>query len=56
MLKLTFFQVFNTTVAAAAFLVDDDVRSHPRKWYTLGGALLANVLFGDTVFIQARVT
>ena len=43
MLKLTFFQVFNTCVAAAAFLVDPTVRSHPRQWFTLGGALLANV-------------
>ena len=52
MLKLTFFQVFNTTVAAAAFRYDPIVASHPRQWYTLGGALLANVMLGDAIFIQ----
>ena len=52
MLKLTFFQVFNTCVAAAAFLVDPNVWSNSRHWYTLGGALLANVTLGDAIFIQ----
>jgi hypothetical protein len=52
MLKLTFFQVFNTSVAAAAFAMDPAVASNRREWYTLGGALIANVMFGDAIFIQ----
>lgn len=52
MLKLTFFQVFNTVVAASAFLFDPTVAAHPRQWYSLGGALLANVTIGDAILIQ----
>ena len=52
MLRLTFFQVFNLVVAAAAFLIDPDVRADARKWYSLGGALIANFMFGDFILIQ----
>ena len=52
MLKLTFFQVLNTVVAAFFFLVDPTVARSPRQWYSLGGALLENVMIGDCIFIQ----
>ena len=53
MLRLTFFQVFNLVVASAAFLIDPTVRENSgRKWFALGGALLANFMFGDCILIQ----
>ena len=52
MLKLTFFQSFNTIVAAASFWIEPTVRAEPRRWYSLGGATIANVMFGDAIFIQ----
>ena len=52
MLKLTFFQVFNLVVAAAAFLFDPSVRDFTRNWYALGGALVVSTMLGDAFFIQ----
>lgn len=49
MVKLAFFQIFNTCVAAATFLFQvDDIR----QWFTFGGTLIANVCLGDAIFIQ----
>ena len=46
-------QVFNLVVASAAFLIDPTVRENSgRKWFALGGALLANFMFGDCILIQ----
>ncbi len=44
--------MFNTVVAASAFLVDPTVRSDTRRWYSLGGSLIVNVMLGDCLFIQ----
>jgi len=52
MLKLVFFQVYNSVFASFAFLLDPSVRLFERPWYTVGGALIANILFGDAIFIQ----
>ena len=52
MLKTTFFQVFSSTCAAAAFLMEPKTTTDSRRWYSLGGALVFNILFFDMAFIQ----
>ena len=52
MLKLCFFEVFNTVVSVAAFFIDSNVWHNTRQWYSLGGAMLVNVLIGDATFLQ----
>ena len=52
MLKLCFFEVFNTVVSVAAFFIDSNVWNNTRQWYSLGGAMLVNVLIGDATFLQ----
>ncbi|EOD12468.1 hypothetical protein EMIHUDRAFT_437392 [Emiliania huxleyi CCMP1516] len=52
MLKLVFFQVYNSVFASLAFLFDPSIDLFARPWYTTGGALIANILFGDAIFIQ----
>lgn len=53
-LKCTFFQVLNTVAAAAVFYLDPYIQSTcgMRQWYSLGGSLIVNILFGDFIFIQ----
>ena len=45
-------QVFNTVVSSLAFLANPNIRNFRRPWYATGGALIANIMFGDAVFIQ----
>ena len=45
-------QVFNTVVSSLAFLADPNIRNFRRPWYATGGALIANIMFGDALFIQ----
>lgn len=49
LLKMAFFQVFNTVVAAFSFLVTDSRLggAFTREWYTLGGTLIVQVAVGD---------
>ena len=49
LLKMAFFQVFNTVVAAFSFLVTDRSLkgAFTREWYTLGGTLIVQVAVGD---------
>ena len=51
-MKCTFFQCFNTLCSAAMFFADGYTADNTRQWYSLGGALLVNILFGDFIFIQ----
>ena len=52
MLKLCFFEVLNTVVSIAAFFIDPNVWHNSRQWYSLGGAMLVNILIGDASFLQ----
>ena len=52
MLKLCFFEVLNTVVSVAAFFLDPSIWHNSRQWYSLGGAMLVNVLIGDASFLQ----
>ena len=52
MLKLCFFEVYNTVVSIAAFFIDSSVWHNSRQWYSLGGAMLVNILIGDAVILQ----
>lgn len=44
--------MLNTVVAVVAFLAVPEVAADTRQWYTLGGALIFNVMFGDLIFIM----
>lgn len=52
-LKLIFFQVFNTSVASASFLLDSG--DFNRAWYAQGAPLVLNALVGDFFVINLLV-